>query len=243
MAERADVLISRGRFAKSRTHAASLIRDGLVFADGKPVLKPSQLLEEAAVITVAEGGCPYVSRGGLKLQAALEHFCVDVNGLTAVDIGASTGGFTHCLLSHGAKKVYAVDVGTGQLAEPLKSDSRVVSLEKINARNLDKSLFSDVIHIAVMDVSFISQALIYPAVSSLLTSGGRLITLIKPQFELGKQALNRHGVVRDAENRFPALKESLFQAADAAGLTMLDTIKSPIQGGDGNTEYLALFVK
>ncbi len=243
MAERADVLISRLGLAKSRTHAVSLIKDGLVYADGKPVSKPSQLLEENSVVTVAEGGCPYVSRGGLKLQAALLHFGIDVTGLTAVDIGASTGGFTHCLLNAGAKRVYAVDVGIGQLAESLKNDSRVISLEKINARNLDKSLFSDEIHIAVMDVSFISQTLIYPSVSSLLAPGGRLITLIKPQFELGRQALNRHGVVRDAEKRFPALKESLRQAAASAGLTMTDTMKSPISGGDGNIEYLALFVK
>ncbi len=171
MAERADVLISRLGLAKSRTHAVSLIKDGLVYADGKPVSKPSQLLEENSVVTVAEGGCPYVSRGGLKLQAALLHFGIDVTGLTAVDIGASTGGFTHCLLNAGAKRVYAVDVGIGQLAESLKNDSRVISLEKINARNLDKSLFSDEIHIAVMDVSFISQTLIYPSVSSLLAPG------------------------------------------------------------------------
>ncbi len=241
MVERADIVLSRLGLAKSRTHAASLIKSGLVSVNKAPINKPSQLIDEEAEIIVAEGGCPYVSRGGLKLAGALTAFSIDVTDMTALDIGASTGGFTDCLLKAGAKKVYAVDVGVNQLDSSLKNDPRVLSFEKINARNLPENLFDDRIDIAVMDVSFISQTLIYPSVARILPPGGTLITLIKPQFELGKQALNRHGIVKNIEKAFPSLENKLKSAALANGLVHMGTIRSPIEGGDGNTEYLALF--
>ena len=174
-------------------------------------------------------------------HAALDGFSVDVSGLVALDIGASTGGFTDCLLQEGAKKVFAVDVGTGQIDSSLLSDSRVKSYEKINARNLESDFFGTLMDIIVMDVSFISQTLVYPAVGRLISPTGVFISLIKPQFELGRQALNRRGIVRDAEKRFPALRETLAESALLSGLELCGTIKSPVTGGDGNTEYLALF--
>lgn len=241
MPERADILLSALGYAKSRTHAASLIKSGLVSVNGKTVSKPSESIDENSTITISDGGCPYVSRGGLKLKAALDGFSVNVSGLVALDIGASTGGFTDCLLREGAKKVFAVDVGTGQLDSSLLSDSRVKSYEKINARNLESDFFGTLMDIIVMDVSFISQTLIYPTVSRLISPTGVFISLIKPQFELGRQALNRHGIVRDAEKRFPALREALAESALLSGLELCGTIKSPVTGGDGNTEYLALF--
>lgn len=241
MPERADTLLYKLSLAKSRTHAASLIKEGLVTANGKPVTKPSQLVDDNAAISVKEGGCPYVSRGGLKLEKALKHFEIDVNGLTALDIGASTGGFTDCLLKAGATRVYAVDVGTNQLDESLRNDSRVISFEKINARSLSPDMFENSIDIAVMDVSFISQTLIYPAAAAVLSTNGLLITLIKPQFELGRQALGHKGVVKDVEKRFPALEEKLRREAALCGFEHKGTVVSPIEGGDGNTEYLALF--
>lgn len=241
MPERADTLLSKLSLAKSRTHAASIIKEGLVTANGKPVAKPSQLIDDNAEILVSEGGCPYVSRGGLKLKKALDHFRIDVSGLTALDIGASTGGFTDCLLKAGAAMVYAVDVGTNQLDESLKNDSRVVSFEKINARTLTPDMFGSKIDIAVMDVSFISQTLIYHGAAAVLSPGGLLVTLIKPQFELGRQALGHKGIVKDVEKRFPALEERLKREAALCGFEHKGTVISPIEGGDGNTEYLAMF--
>ncbi len=243
MPKRADSLLFELGLAKSRTHASTLIKQGLVSADGVLVKKPSELIGEDCKIEIADGGCPYVSRGGLKLEKALDFFGVDVKDAVCVDIGASTGGFTHCLLTRGAKKVYAVDVGFGQLDKLIEGDSRVVSIEKVNARTLDKSLFCDTIDIAVMDVSFISQTLIYPAISGIIKENGLLVTLIKPQFELGQQALNRQGIVRELNKHYPALIQKITEIARQNGLSLACVTESPITGGDGNKEYLALFEK
>ncbi len=241
MTERADVLIHKLGLAKSRTNAALLISQSLVTADGKTVKKPSEMICETAVIEIKEGACPYVSRGGLKLEEAICKFGIDVSGVVAVDIGASTGGFTDCLLKHGAKKVYAVDVGVGQLDGKIKDNPSVVSMEKTNARTLEKSSIPEQAELVVMDVSFISQALIYPAVSRLLNEGGLFVSLVKPQFELGKNAVGRGGIVKNADEKIKGLIKQLEETANIYGLKLVSTVKSPIKGGDGNVEYLALF--
>ena len=241
---RSDVfLFSRG-FAKSRTHAAELIKAG-VEINGKRISKPSQDIPESTLdneVKIIEPS-KYVSRGGLKLEAALTVFSLDVSGLTALDVGASTGGFTDCLLQNGAKKVYAVDVGHGQLAPSLLSDSRVVNLEGINAKNLSPEIIGmGDFAIAVSDVSFISQSLIYTPVSSMLCDGGVFVSLIKPQFECGKKNLSSGGICKDKKIHEKIISE-LLSKASLSGLYPKAITRSPITGGDGNTEYLALFVK
>ena len=241
---RADLfLFSRG-LAKSRTHAAELIKNGVELG-GKKIGKPSQDIPENTPeneIKILEPS-KYVSRGGLKLEAALTAFSVETKGLTALDVGASTGGFTDCLLKHGAEKVYAVDVGHGQLAQELISDSRVVNLEGINAKFLSPELIGrGGFPLAVSDVSFISQALIYAPVCSMLCEGGRFISLVKPQFECGRKNLSSGGICKDKKVHLEVVR-TLFEKARASGLYPCAFTRSPIAGGDGNTEYLALFVK
>ena len=241
---RADVfLFSRG-FAKSRTHASDLIKSGVEIG-GKKIAKASQDIPEDTPDTEIKIIEPskYVSRGGLKLEAALAVFSVDPSGLTALDVGASTGGFTDCLLRNGASKVYAVDVGHGQLAPSLVRDERVVNLEGINAKNLSPELIgAHGFPIAVSDVSFISQTLIYAPVCSMLKDGGIFISLIKPQFECGKKNLSSGGICKDKKVHIKVINE-LFAKARLSGLSPEALTRSPITGGDGNVEYLALFVK
>ena len=241
---RADIfLFSRG-LARSRTHAAELIKNGVEIS-GKKIVKASQDIPESTAdgeVKITEPS-KYVSRGGLKLEAALACFSVETEGLTALDVGASTGGFTDCLLQHGAEKVYAVDVGHGQLAEELLSDSRVVNLEGINAKFLSPELIGrGEFPLAVSDVSFISQSLIYTPVCSMLCDGGKFISLIKPQFECGRKNLSSGGICKDKKVHRQVVAE-LFEKAKLAGLFPTAFTRSPITGGDGNTEYLALFVK
>jgi 23S rRNA (cytidine1920-2'-O)/16S rRNA (cytidine1409-2'-O)-methyltransferase len=241
---RADIfLFSRG-FARSRTHAADLIKNGVEIC-GKKIAKASQDIPENTSdsdIRITEPS-KYVSRGGLKLEAALTAFSVNASGLTALDVGASTGGFTDCLLKHGAEKVYAVDVGHGQLAEELLSDARVINLEGINAKFLSPELIGrGGFPLAVSDVSFISQALIYAPVASVLCEGGKFISLIKPQFECGRKNLSSGGICKDKKVHLQVVAE-LFEKSKLSGLFPAAFTRSPITGGDGNTEYLALFVK
>ena len=241
---RADLfLFSRG-FAKSRTHAAELIKNG-VELDGKKIGKPSQDIPEntpESKIKILEPS-KYVSRGGLKLEAALTCFSVETEGAVALDVGASTGGFTDCLLKHGAAKVYAVDVGHGQLAKELISDSRVLNLEGINAKFLSPELIGrGEFPLAVSDVSFISQALIYAPVASMLKEGGKFISLVKPQFECGRKKLSSGGICKDKKVHLEVVR-TLFEKARSEGLFPAAFVRSPITGGDGNTEYLALFIK
>jgi len=241
---RADLfLFSRG-FARSRTHAAELIKNGVELG-GKKIGKPSQDIPENtpdSEIKITEPS-KYVSRGGLKLEAALTAFSVETAGTIALDVGASTGGFTDCLLQHGAKKVYAVDVGHGQLAAELLCDKRVVNLEGINAKFLSPELIGNgEFPLAVSDVSFISQSLIYASVCAMLKDGGKFISLIKPQFECGRKNLSSGGICKDKKVHFQVVTE-LFEKARTAGLYPAAFARSPITGGDGNTEYLALFIK
>lgn len=238
---RADQFLFANGLARSRTHAASLIDSG-VYIGEKRIEKASASLPDDTspdIIRIIDPS-RYVSRGGLKLEEALSVFGLNVNGLTVLDIGASTGGFTDCLLQHGARSVYTLDVGHGQLAPSLLSDSRVINMEGINARTMTPDLFPIRPDMAVTDVSFISQTLLFSAVSSILPDHAFFVSLIKPQFEAGKAALGKNGIVRD-RNIHQAILERVVIAAAGYGLAVRGLCPSPITGGDGNIEYLALF--
>lgn len=229
-------------YCRSRSLGAKLIRAGFVFVDGRECTKPSEKISPDSVVEIYENPLTrYVSRGGLKLEAALRDFEVNVHGGVCIDIGASTGGFTDCLLQHGAKRVYAIDSGSDQLHDSLKENDCVISMENVNARFLDESMVPPA-DFVVMDVSFISQSLLYPAVHKVLSPGGTFISLIKPQFEVGRENIGSGGIVRNEKKRLECI-ETLREKAAKYGLTMINTMVSPIAGGDGNTEYLALFRK
>ena len=241
---RADVFLYSRGFAKSRTHAAELIKSGILI-NGKKVAKPSSDIAEDTSDSEVQITNPskFVSRGGLKLEAALTVFAIDVTDLTALDVGASTGGFTDCLLKRGAKKVYAVDVGHDQLDKSLINEPRVVNLEGINARSMTAEMIGrGDFPLAVSDVSFISQTLIYDSVYNLLSENGMFVSLIKPQFECGKQNLASGGICKDKKIHIKVITE-LFERSVACGLFPTALTRSPITGGDGNTEYLVCFVK
>lgn len=238
---RADVYLVEYGFAESRTRAARLISEGKIIIDGKKIEKASESIApyDHCVEIIARD--PYVSRGGIKLAAALDEFRIDVSGKKCIDIGASTGGFTDCLLKRGALSVCAVDSGRGQLHPSVACDERVRSIEGFNARELDEERFGR-FELAVMDVSFISQTLIHPAISRVLCDGGCFIGLIKPQFEAGRAALGKNGIVKDARDR----ERSIVRVLESAVLNSLEPVsvmRSPIEGGDGNVEYLAYFIK
>ncbi len=233
--KRADLLlVERGLF-ESRAKAQEAIAAGLVTAGGAPVRKASDLIDATAEI-MAEAPHPYVSRGGVKLAAALDAFAVDPADRTCADIGASTGGFTEVLLARGARKVYAVDVGHGQLHLRLAAEPRVVSLERTDVRRLDRSLVGELIELAVIDVSFISLKLVLPAVIELLSRRADLVALIKPQFEAGREHVGK-GIVRD-EAVQRAVCEDIDASLRAQDFDVLGLIASPILGGDGNREFL-----
>ena len=239
---RLDAYLSAKGLAKSRSFAKTLIDDGFVEVNGKIVKKASLEVCEDDDVKVTGEPYSYVSRGGVKLEGALEAFSVDVCGMTAVDIGASSGGFTDCLLKRGAVKVFAVDSGSGQLDSKLCSDSRVVNIENYNARNLSQDDLGELCDIAVTDVSFISQTLIIPAAVNVLRDGGMYVSLIKPQFECGKSGLGKGGIVKNKKVMAEAVKKVIDCAAQN-GLGCQGLIKSPIFGGDGNTEFLMLCIK
>lgn len=237
---RLDLYLSGNGLAPSRGKAKYLIESGAVRVDGRTVYKPAFEITGGNVEVSEAPELRYVSRGGLKLEAALDAFGIDVSGLRAVDIGASTGGFTDCLLSRGVREVCAVDSGREQLSPRLRSDGRVVSLESFNARTLTEGDIGGLCDIAVMDVSFISQTLLYPAVCRVLSDGGLFISLIKPQFEAGRAAVGKNGVVKDERARRESVERCVAAAAEL-GLANIGVIDSPIAGGDGNREYLAAF--
>ena len=240
---RADLYIFTGGYAKSRQAAKLLIESAKVKIDGAVVKKASFDIDESAQHSVElMEEQRFVSRGGEKLDFALERFSVDVKGSVAVDVGASTGGFTDCLLQRGAKKVFAVDSGHGQLDKKLSDDERIVLIEKYNARFMKKEDFPDELDVAVMDVSFISQTQIHAAVYSVLNEGGIFVSLIKPQFEAGRAALNSRGVVKNASYHKLAI-ERVIESAFSVGFSCIDLAVSPIEGGSGNVEYLACFLK
>lgn len=232
-------MVARG-LAPTRSRAQALILEGLVRSGERSVIKPGDLIATDAPLQIAGSAHPYVGRGGVKLAAALETFHIDPLGLVCLDIGASTGGFTDCLLQRGATRVWAVDVGYGQFAWELRSDPRVRLLERTNIRTLPRAAIADSIDLAVIDVSFISLRLVLPKTVEFLRAAGRVVALIKPQFEVGREHVGRGGIVRDPVHRERAVDEVLAAAADQ-GLRAAGTIPSPIPGREGNLEYLAAF--
>jgi 23S rRNA (cytidine1920-2'-O)/16S rRNA (cytidine1409-2'-O)-methyltransferase len=236
-----QLLVERGEFS-SREKARRTIMAGRVQVDGRRVDKPGTAIAVDAVIEVSGPESPYVSRGGLKLAGALDHFALSVQDLVCIDVGASTGGFTDCLLQRGARRVYAVDVGYGQLDYGLRMDERVVVMERFNARHLGPKDLPEACDLATFDVSFISLGKVVPAVASVVRPGGRLVTLIKPQFEVGKGRVGKGGVVRDEELRRQVITERIADL-ESTGLTGEGWIDAPITGARGNLEALALFVK
>ena len=234
---RLDLYLTNMGFCVSRERAQELIRSGGVLVDGKQQRKPSAaVLPEQKVALVGED-IPFVSRGGLKLQKALQVFPIAAKGLTALDVGASTGGFTDCLLQHGAKKVYAVDVGHGQLHESLLSDGRVCSMEGTNARFITAETLGEAVDLVVCDASFISLALLLPAMKACMKPEACAVVLVKPQFEAGREALGKNGVVRDKTVHIRVL-EKVIDDAKAAGLRAVGLDHSPITGPKGNIEFL-----
>ena len=238
---RADVaLVSRG-LAASRERAQGLIASGLVSLNGKPLQKSSVKVTESDVLEIHGDDLPYVSRGGLKLEKALKAFEVDPSGLICMDVGASTGGFTDVLLQSGAKRVYAIDVGAGQLDAKLLDDPRVASMEHTNARELSADMFPEPPTLAVMDVSFISIRLILPAAFKVLGESGRFISLIKPQFEAGPKNIGKKGIVSDPKVHMDVLKQ-IVDFVPSLGWKVRRLDFSPISGTSGNIEFLGDFV-
>ncbi|MCX6092081.1 MAG: TlyA family RNA methyltransferase [Candidatus Bipolaricaulota bacterium] len=237
MKERLDKVIKQRRLIRSRSRAQRMIEAGRIKVNGLIVNRPGHPIDTDAEIEVL-GYEPYVSRGGEKLEAALEQFRVDPKGRVCLDVGASTGGFTDCLLQHGAAKVYAIDVGHDQLHPTLRSDPRVVVREGLNARYLESKDIADPIDLIVVDVSFISLKLILPPLVEILARGGELVLLVKPQFEVGKDALPPTGVVKDAALQARVLNDvSRFIESDTPWHVVEDML-SPIEGEKGNTEFL-----
>jgi 23S rRNA (cytidine1920-2'-O)/16S rRNA (cytidine1409-2'-O)-methyltransferase len=230
------LLVDRG-LAESREKAQAVIAAGQVLVDGQRQDKAGTSVRADAEIHITGEALPYVSRGGLKLEAALREFRISVEGRTALDIGASTGGFTDCLLQHGCAKVYAVDVGYGQMAWKLRQDPRVVVIERTNVRELSPSLVPGPVDIAVIDVSFISLEKVVPPVLKFLNREAELVALIKPQFEAGKGQVGKGGIVRDEATR-AAVVEKIVEFVKGLGLEVKGVIPSPITGQDGNVEFL-----
>ena len=240
--KRLDVLLTERGLQESRQRAQAVIMSGEVFVNGQRVDKPGTAVAEDARIEIRGGTLPYVSRGGLKLEKAMATFPIDLHGAVCADIGASTGGFTDCMLQNGAEKVYAVDVGYGQLAWKLRSDPRVVCLERTNARYLTREQVPDELDFASVDVSFISLKLILPPLNGLLKDGGHAACLVKPQFEAGREKVGKKGVVRDPDVHLEVLEHFLDHAKES-GFTVLGLTYSPIRGPEGNIEYLGYLEK
>lgn len=244
MKKRIDNLLVELGFAESITKAQALVMSGVVIINDKRVEKPSEEFEfdEKIRIKGQTVESKYVGRGGLKLEKALEEFHICPDKYICLDIGSSTGGFTDCLLQNGAKKVYAVDVGTNQLVWKLRKDARVEVRENVNARYLKSEDFDEKFDLIVIDVSFISVTKILPALISLLKHDGKIITLIKPQFEVKKGEVGKGGIVRD-EQKHQRVIEEVNQAAHEFSLRIINIIESPILGAEGNKEFLALYEK
>lgn len=241
--ERIDKLLVERGLAESRSKAQAMIMAGVVLVHEQRVAKPSELFPVQAQIRIKaadDAMSRYVSRGGLKLETALREFAIDVRGLLCLDVGASTGGFTDCLLQHGARRVVAVDVGHNQIDWHLRDDRRVEVREGVNARYLEPADFAARFDLAVMDVAFISATKVMPAIVPLLNDRGRLIVLIKPQFEVGKGEVGKGGIVRDPE-KHARVVETVNEAARDLGLDVRRVIESPICGAEGNVEFLALY--
>ncbi len=235
---RLDQLLGERGLAENRTRARALAMAGLVFGGGKRLDKPGQCIAADTPLEIKGWNHPWVSRGGIKLAHGLEHFSIFPQGSVCLDVGASTGGFTDVLLSQGAARVYAVDVGRGQLAWKLRQDSRVVLLEKTNARNLNREQVPEPIDLLVCDASFIGLETVLPAPLALVRPGGRLIALVKPQFEAGKGKVGKGGVVRDPDLHRQVIERIRAWLEGKAGWSVLGVAESPIKGPKGNREFL-----
>lgn len=235
--ERLDLLLTEKGLCDSRSRAQAIIMSGEVYVDGQKCDKAGTAVDRNAVIEVRSNSCPYVSRGGLKLEKAMRDFGIDPTGYVCSDSGASTGGFTDCLLQRGASKVYAIDVGYGQLAWRIRTDPRVVCMERTNIRYVTPDMIGQPLDLSVVDVSFISLKLVLPAIQALLKPTGQVVCLIKPQFEAGKDKVGKKGVVRD-----PAVHAEVLQAFLALAQSLHFTVKnltySPVKGPEGNIEFL-----
>lgn len=239
---RLDLFLSERDDTISRTDAKNFILSGAVTVNGRVVDKPSYDVLGDEDISLDKSSKKYVSRGGLKLEGALDYFKINPSGACALDVGASSGGFTDCLLKRGASHVIAVDSGFGQMVESLRRDERVTVIENYNARYMLLSDFEYAPDLAVMDVSFISATLVIPSVYQVLSDNADFICLIKPQFEVGRSGLNKKGIVKDDSMRRAAV-DRVTDCAVACGFNLFGIMKSPIVGGDGNIEYLAHFKK
>ena len=235
--ERLDILLTEKGLCESRSRAQALIMSGEVYVNGQKCDKAGTPVDSEALIEVRGSVCPYVSRGGLKLEKALRDFGVDPTGFVCSDSGASTGGFTDCLLQKGAKKVFAIDVGYGQLAWSLRTDERVVCMERTNIRYVKPEDLGEPLDLSVVDVSFISLKIVLPAIKALLNPTGQILCLIKPQFEAGKDKVGKKGVVRDPAVHAEVLENFLTLAAELQ-LTVRNLTFSPVKGPEGNIEFL-----
>ena len=235
--KRLDVLLTERGHADTRTKAQAIIMSGLVYADGQKADKPGVSYEETVDIEVRSGSCPYVSRGGLKLEKALRDFGVKPEGFVCSDSGASTGGFTYCLLQQGAKKVFAIDVGYGQLDWKIRSDPRVVVMERTNVRYVTPEQLGEPLDLSVIDVSFISLKIVLPVIKTFLKPTGQVLCLIKPQFEAGKDKVGKKGVVREPETHKEVL-DGFVELANSLDFKILGLTFSPVKGPEGNIEFL-----
>lgn len=235
--ERLDLLLVEKGLCESRSRAQAVIMSGEVYVNGQKSDKPGTPTDVEAEIEVRGNACPYVSRGGLKLEKALRDFGVSPAGLTCLDSGASTGGFTDCLLQNGAKKVFAIDVGYGQLAWSIRTDPRVVCMERTNIRYVTPEQLGEPVQLAVIDVSFISLRIVLPAVKALLSENGQIVCLIKPQFEAGKENVGKKGVVRDSAVH-KAVLDGFLNLAAQMNMTVRNLTFSPVKGPEGNIEFL-----
>lgn len=240
--KRLDSLVFERGLAESREKAKVAIMTGIVYVDGQKQDKPGTAFPVDAKIKVRGKSLPYVSRGGLKLEKALEVFSIDLHGKTALDIGASTGGFTDCMLQNGAKKVYSVDVGYGQLAWKLRTDPRVVNLERTNVRYLTEKQVPEPVDFFSVDVAFISLRLVLPVARRFLTTNGQAVCLIKPQFEAGREKVGKNGVVRDQAVHTEVV-DRIVDFSFANGFSVLGLNFSPVKGPKGNIEYLMFLQK
>jgi len=239
MKERLDVLLVNNGLAESREKAKRTIMAGLVTVDGRLEDKPGSRFDIDSDVQVKGQECPYVSRGGLKLEKAIEEWGVSCEGAVCVDMGASTGGFTDCMLQHGARKVYAIDVGYGQLDYKLRTDERVINMEKTNIRYLDTALIEEPVDLISIDVSFISARHMFPVASELLSDKGLILCLVKPQFEAGREQVGKGGIVREPEIHREVIEKVIGYACEC-GLYPRALSFSPIKGTKGNIEYLLL---
>ena len=240
--ERLDVLLVKKGFYQSRERAKASIMAGIVYVDGQKSDKAGNMIDENAEITVKENICPYVSRGGLKLEKSMKIWPINLENTLCMDIGASTGGFTDCMLQSGARKVYAVDVGYGQLDYKLRIDERVVNMEKCNIRYLDFDTIEWPVDFISIDVSFISLKLVFPVASKLLGEHGSLVCLVKPQFEAGREQVGKKGIVRDKKVHKEVIENVVKYALDN-GLNPVGLTYSPVTGAKGNIEYLLYLSK